>query len=84
MWHVINNSHPNDVDFLARWEIKEVHTRYLLIYHDSIRVFLLPYILSDLLDDEVLGPTQVKWRLLISSIFDAMNFQHFSEMLEFS
>ena len=26
-----------------------------------------------------LGPTQVKCRLLISNIFDAMNFQHFSE-----
>ena len=31
---------------------------------------------------QVLGPTQVKCRLLISSIFDAMNFQHFLEMLE--
>ena len=29
-----------------------------------------------------LDPTQVKFRLLISSIFDAMNFQHFLEMLE--
>ena len=29
------------------------------------------------------GPTQVKFRLLISSIFYVMNFQHFSEMLEF-
>ena len=29
-----------------------------------------------------LGPTQVKWRFLISSIFDAMNFQHILEMLE--
>ena len=28
------------------------------------------------------GLPQVKCRLLISSIFDAMNFQHFSEMLE--
>ena len=28
------------------------------------------------------GPPQVKCRLLISSIFDAMNFQHFLEMLE--
>ena len=28
------------------------------------------------------GPTQVKCWLLISSIFDAMNFQHFLEMLE--
>ena len=27
------------------------------------------------------GSPQVKCRLLISSIFDAMNFQHFSEML---
>ena len=27
-------------------------------------------------------PTQVKFRLLISSIFDAMNFLHFLEMLE--
>ena len=26
---------------------------------------------------------EVKCRLLISSIFDGMNFQHFSEMLEF-
>ena len=32
----------------------------------------------------VKGPTQVKCRLLISSIFDAMNFQHFLEMLEFN
>ena len=31
---------------------------------------------------EYYGPTQVKCRLLISSIFDAMNFQHFLEMLE--
>ena len=30
----------------------------------------------------LLDPTQVKFRLLISSIFDAMNFQHFLEMLE--
>ena len=30
-----------------------------------------------------LGPTQVKCQLLFSSLFDAMNFQHFSEMLEF-
>ena len=30
----------------------------------------------------VLDPIQVKFRLLISSIFDAMNFQHFLEMLE--
>ena len=29
-----------------------------------------------------LGPTQVKCRLSISSIFDAMNVQHFLEMLE--
>ena len=29
------------------------------------------------------GPTQVKFRLLISSIFDAMNFKNFQEMLEF-
>ena len=28
------------------------------------------------------GPPQVKCQLLISSIFDAMNFQHFWEMLE--
>ena len=28
------------------------------------------------------GPTQVKCRLLISSIFDAMNFHHFLEMLK--
>ena len=28
------------------------------------------------------GPPQVKCQFLISSIFDAMNFQHFSEMLE--
>ena len=28
------------------------------------------------------GPTQVKSRLLSSNIFDAMNFQHFLEMLE--
>ena len=28
------------------------------------------------------GPPQVKCRLLSSSIFDAMNFQHFLEMLE--
>ena len=27
-----------------------------------------------------IGPPQVKCQLLISSIFDAMNFQHFSEM----
>ena len=30
------------------------------------------------------GPPQVKCQLLISSIFDAMNFQHFLEMLEFN
>ena len=30
------------------------------------------------------GPTQVKCRLLISSIFYAMNFRHFLEMLEFN
>ena len=60
MWHVINNSHPNDVDFLARWEIKEVHTTYLLIYHDSITVFLLPYILSDLLDEVLILPSHLQ------------------------
>ena len=32
--------------------------------------------------EKLLGPTQVKCRLLISSIFDAMNFQHFMKMLE--
>ena len=31
-----------------------------------------------------LGLTQVKCRLLISSIFYAMNFQHFLEMLDFN
>ena len=31
-----------------------------------------------------LGPTQVKCRLLISSIFYVMNFQHLLEMLEFN
>ena len=29
-----------------------------------------------------LGSTQVKFRFLISSIFDAMNFEYFLEMLE--
>ena len=29
-----------------------------------------------------LGSNQVKFRFLISSIFDAMNFQHFQKMLE--
>ena len=33
--------------------------------------------------DFLFGPTQVKRRLLISSIFDAMNFKHFLEMFEF-
>ena len=32
-----------------------------------------------MIDDEAFGPPQVKCRLKISSIFDAMNFQHFSE-----
>ena len=38
------------------------------------------------LDDRYIhfGPTQVKYWLSISSIFDAMNFQHFWEMLEFN
>ena len=31
---------------------------------------------------KVIGPPQVKCRLLSSSIFDAMNFQHFLEKLE--
>ena len=31
-----------------------------------------------------LGQTQAKCRLLISSIFYVMNFQHFLEMLEFN
>ena len=31
---------------------------------------------------EPYGPTEVKFRLLISSISVAMNFQHFLEMLE--
>ena len=30
---------------------------YLLIYHDSITVFLLPYILSDLLDEVLILPS---------------------------
>ena len=30
------------------------------------------------------GPPQVKCRLLISSFFDAMNFQHYSKRLEFN
>ena len=34
--------------------------------------------------DTYLGPPQVKCRFLISSIFYAMNFQHFLEMLEFN
>ena len=32
--------------------------------------------------ENYLGPNQVKCRLLISGIFDAMKFQHFLEMLE--
>ena len=32
---------------------------------------------------KLLGPPQVKCWLLISNIFYVMNFQHFSEMLEF-
>ena len=35
-------------------------------------------------DRSVKGPTQVKCRLLISSIFYVMNFRHFLEMLEFN
>ena len=31
--------------------------------------------------DWTIGPPQIKCWLLISSIFDAMNFQHFSKML---
>ena len=69
MWHVINNSHPNDVDFLARWEILKRSTDYLLIYHDSITVFLLPYILSDLLDEVLILPSHLQnIQLLFHSI----------------
>ena len=46
---------------------------YLVLYrHDGSQIFF----------NSDLGPPQVKSRLLISSIFDAMNFQHFFEMLE--
>ena len=45
MWHVINNSHPNDVDFLARWEIKEVQTTYLSIMIVSQFFY---YLISDI------------------------------------
>ena len=41
--------------------------------------FPYQYFLKFILD---IGATQVKWHLWISSIFDAMNFQHFLEMLE--
>ena len=37
-----------------------------------------------LVQDPLLGPTQVKCWLLISSIFYVMNFWHFLEMLEFN
>ena len=35
-------------------------TDYLLIYHDSITVFLLPYILSDLLDEVLILPSHLQ------------------------
>ena len=41
-------------------------------------------IFRNILYQNYYGPTQVKCRLLITIIFDAMNFQHFSEMLEFN
>ena len=44
--------------------------------HACIKKAQISYIEFDL------GPTQVKCQLLNSSIFDAMNFQHFLEMLE--
>ena len=35
-------------------------TYYLLIYHDSITVFLLPYISSDLLDEVLILPSHLQ------------------------
>ena len=57
----------------------QIHT--MLLYDNVYRVFISNGIYHTFCLH--LGPTQVKCRLLISSIFHVMNFRHFLEMLEF-
>ena len=91
--NMVDSCHPNQLNEIGQWHkpwfFKHVEeklhngqdTEYIPIrdyYHRHSR-----YVCTS---KKVLmyGPTQVKCRLLISSIFDAMNFQHFPEMLEFN
>ena len=54
--------------------------RFWTIFYDFSYLRIEEVIVDEI--SLIYGPTQVKSRLLSSSIFDAMNFQHFSEMLE--
>ena len=72
------NSHEN---FYHLGELKA--TDWLILTFLSLSGILGKVSLKDLKSNFILSPTQVKCPLLISSIFDAMNFQHFLEMLEF-
>ena len=76
---VTSRSLPH-ISWLQNWWQSGVFFYFLY----SMLDFLLPILIFLLHTNMVsyYGPTQVKSRLLISSIFDAMNFQHFFEMLE--
>ena len=51
-------------------------------FHTTVSFFLLSALTNLAYINVDYGPTQVKCRLLISNICDAMNFQHLLEMLE--
>ena len=82
---------PNYVRISMYWKIKSILlTKWGLVllsskkmYFKILRRSLSRNCISTTMYPEYVmyGYPQVKCRLLISSIFDAMNFQHFSEML---
>ena len=57
---------------MTRYTQEDTLSTYLDLGRNSAIIFIA---------DRALGPPQVKCRLLISSIFDEMNFQHFLEKL---
>ena len=70
------------------YKISLLHNILVEVRFGSIRIIMANDIsgFEDILGQEYfsLGPNQVKYRHLICSIFYAMNFWHFLEMLEFN
>ena len=58
-------------------------TDWLILTFLSLSGILGIVSLKDLKSNFILGTTQIKCQLLISSTFDGRTFQHFLEMLEF-